>query len=139
MAQQYRINDPRVAHETIDGETIIIDFDSGSYYGINGVGVVVWELIARGVPLRDILDAASHRYGAGTVNDALERFIAELSHEGLIVPVDHVPGPASVDTSVFPKLFEAPLLQKYTDMQDLLLLDPIHDVGDRGWPDRTEP
>jgi hypothetical protein len=29
-----------------------------------------------------------------------------------------------------------PLLRKYTDMRDLLLLDPIHDVDEQGWPVR---
>jgi hypothetical protein len=28
----------------------------------------------------------------------------------------------------------APVLEKYTDMQELLLLDPIHDVEEAGWP-----
>jgi hypothetical protein len=27
-----------------------------------------------------------------------------------------------------------PKLEKYTDMEDLLLLDPIHDVQEVGWP-----
>jgi hypothetical protein len=26
------------------------------------------------------------------------------------------------------------VLQKYTDMADLLLLDPIHEVDEQGWP-----
>ncbi len=30
--------------------------------------------------------------------------------------------------------FAPPRLQRYTDMQDLLLLDPIHDVDEVGWP-----
>ena len=30
--------------------------------------------------------------------------------------------------------FEAPVLEKYTDMQTLLLVDPVHEVDDRGWP-----
>jgi len=30
--------------------------------------------------------------------------------------------------------FEKPKLQKFTDMQDLLLLDPIHEVDEAGWP-----
>jgi hypothetical protein len=30
--------------------------------------------------------------------------------------------------------FEAPELVAYTDMQELLLLDPIHEVDERGWP-----
>jgi hypothetical protein len=28
------------------------------------------------------------------------------------------------------------VLHKFTDMQDLLLVDPVHDVGDAGWPHR---
>jgi hypothetical protein len=30
--------------------------------------------------------------------------------------------------------FTHPQLQKYTDMQELLLLDPIHEVEESGWP-----
>ena len=26
-------------------------------------------------------------------------------------------------------------INKYSDMQDMLLLDPIHDVDDKGWPE----
>jgi hypothetical protein len=31
-------------------------------------------------------------------------------------------------------VFTRPVLTKFTDMQDLLLLDPIHDVNSSGWP-----
>jgi hypothetical protein len=30
--------------------------------------------------------------------------------------------------------FPAPVLNKFTDMQMLLLIDPIHDVSQKGWP-----
>ena len=30
--------------------------------------------------------------------------------------------------------FEAPTLDRFDDLQGLLLIDPIHDVGDAGWP-----
>ena len=32
--------------------------------------------------------------------------------------------------------YRTPVLSIYTDMQDLLLLDPIHDVDQAGWPTR---
>jgi hypothetical protein len=35
---------------------------------------------------------------------------------------------------VLPAAFVAPVLHKHTDMQDLLLLDPIHEVDETGWP-----
>ena len=35
--------------------------------------------------------------------------------------------------------FYEPLLECYTDMQDLLLFDPIHDVDTQvGWPKKSE-
>jgi hypothetical protein len=33
----------------------------------------------------------------------------------------------------------ASLVERFTDMQDLLLLDPIHDTSDMGWPQRASP
>jgi len=36
--------------------------------------------------------------------------------------------------------FVKPILQKYTDMADLLLLDPIHEVdAGQGWPHPAPP
>jgi hypothetical protein len=29
------------------------------------------------------------------------------------------------------------VLEKFTDMHDLLLMDPIHEVSDAGWPHRN--
>ena len=30
--------------------------------------------------------------------------------------------------------YSKPILQKYTNMADLLLLNPIHEVDEQGWP-----
>ena len=30
--------------------------------------------------------------------------------------------------------FVAPALTRYTDVKDLLVLDPVHDVDEMGWP-----
>jgi hypothetical protein len=36
--------------------------------------------------------------------------------------------------------FTQPVLEVYTDMQDLLLLDPIHEVDEEaGWPSPKPP
>ena len=50
-------------------------------------------------------------------------------------------GATAVEPHVLPEPqegFVAPQLHKYTDMQELLLLDPIHDVDQEGWPATTE-
>jgi len=34
--------------------------------------------------------------------------------------------------------FRPPTVAVYSDMEDLLLLDPIHDVDETGWPVRAD-
>ena len=31
-------------------------------------------------------------------------------------------------------MYGLPALERFTDMEDLLLLDPVHDVEEMGWP-----
>ncbi len=35
--------------------------------------------------------------------------------------------------------YVAPVLESFTDMQDLILLDPIHEVDAAGWPNTATP
>ena len=69
------------------------------------------------------------------------RFIDELKEEKLIVSSDQVNGERKVNREIVTphdafkaNTFTPPVLKKYTDQQELLLLDPIHDVSDLGWP-----
>lgn len=140
----FRINAPKVSHETIDGETLIINLDTGHYYSLLGVGADIWSLILRSTAVGDIVDAIHDQYN-GTRTDiekAIDGFLAQLQEEGLIVH-DQVVTPeraVSIAIQVRPdqsgkgRAFEAPVLNKYTEMQDLLVLDPIHEVDETGWP-----
>jgi len=73
------------------------------------------------------------------VDDAVRDFTARLLEEGLIVPApaDNPGSPLPVPerSSVG---FSTPTMSVYTDMEDLLLLDPIHDVDETGWPVRAD-
>lgn len=62
-------------------------------------------------------------------------FIDSLREQDLIVPVETNTNSKSAavnDTATWPKTYKSPLLEAYSDMQDLLLLDPIHDTDDVG-------
>ncbi|MBM3181572.1 MAG: PqqD family protein [Chloroflexi bacterium] len=143
----FRINTPRVVHQTIDGETIIIDFDNGAYFSIAGVGAVIWEQIAQNASVNDIVHALTQRYAGdhSDIETEVERFLSELQCEALIAPLDRAPSAPRRATPAMPDpnlaslpAFQAPSLHKYTDMQDLLLLDPIHEVDEQGWPIRKD-
>ena len=138
--QRFRVNTPTVTHETIDGEAVIINLDSGNYYSLVDVGSFIWGLVERGASASDVQNVILQAYNgdATDVDRGVQDLLAQLQQENLIVPVD---GAVAFDyTEVLSgnghekPAFNPPLLHKYSDMQELLLLDPIHDVDEAGWP-----
>ena len=136
---QFRINTPHVIQETIEGEAIIVNMVSGNYYSIAGVGSVIWDAIVQGRPTAAVAASIVAGFDAdpATGRADLDRLLTELQAEELIVPVESGAAAAAESpvASAEPKRpYEPPMLHKYNDMQDLLLLDPVHDVDETGWP-----
>jgi hypothetical protein len=139
MTKLYRSDLPNVMHEIIDGEAVVANLDTGIYYGIEGIGAEIWELLGgRGRALEALIAtiATRHPGAADVIEASVSRFVAELYDEGLIRLVDDepdpeepAPGPGSATTP-----FVEPTMAKYTDMEALMLADPIHEVDDEGWP-----
>ena len=46
----------------LDGEVVILGFKSGSYYGLDQVGVFVWDLLQEARTVSDIRDAIFEEY-----------------------------------------------------------------------------
>jgi Coenzyme PQQ synthesis protein D (PqqD) len=134
-----------VIHQTLDGEVIVVNLDSGTYYSLEGPAAAIWSAIDGGASLAETVAHAARRYDAP--GDALERsvtrFVDELEREQLIVAAEREGVPdagangANGANGAYPPEatpFSEPVLNKYTDMQELLLLDPIHEVDESGWP-----
>jgi hypothetical protein len=142
---RFRVNSPTVTHETIDGEAVIINLDSGNYYSLIDAGCVIWNLVGKHLPASEIISRLSESYEGqrATIESGVVQLLSQLEQESLIVPdyeSSELPEPQNTgpqNGSMRPQ-FQTPVLQKYTDMQELLLLDPIHDVDDMGWP-RVNP
>src|SRR5437764_230022 len=62
MTTRFRVNSPNVIHETIEGEVILIDLKTGTYYSLREAGAAIWEAIDRGAGLDAIEDALERRY-----------------------------------------------------------------------------
>jgi hypothetical protein len=145
----YRINSPKVMNEIIDGEAVLVNLDTGAYYSIDKVGSFAWSSLSQGLSIGQTVDAISGRYQVDpkVIETDIFDFVRQLEEEDLIVPEKEsrsaTPSVGSVDpasegSSGSELKYEKPVLHKYTDMEDLLLLDPIHDVDDMGWP-HTNP
>jgi hypothetical protein len=129
---------PNVIHETIDGETIIIDLASGTYFSLQGSGPRIWEALVAGEPVPSIVGRFAAAGDADAVESAVAAFLEQLEQEGLVARPAAAPA-ALVERTSVPSNgdganFAPPVLEKYTDMQDIILPDPVHQVDARGWP-----
>jgi hypothetical protein len=125
-----------VVHETIDGETILIHLETGAYYSLEGSGAEMWNLLASGCSVDELCNEVAKRYpGNEDVTGAARTFASEVLREQLLEPAANLDAtPPAAPEAVPGKPFEAPALNKYTDMEYFLLLDPIHEVEEAGWP-----
>ena len=135
------IDPAKVVHETIDGEVIVIQLERGNYFSLAGSGERVWALLTSGHTPAEASALLSEHYG--TPSDEVERWVGELVQElveeGLVMPLDGQGTPSGGSNGAVlgdgsPGEFTPTKLEKYTDMQDHLLIDPIHDVSASGWP-----
>ncbi len=136
---RYRVNNPQVIHEMIDGEAIMINLATGSYYSLDPVAAEVWTFVEASQPIDRIVAELDRRYDAdpGAIRRGVDDLIERLSSEGLVVPCSDEEAAHPVVSEPAPATrepFRAPQLEKFTDMQDLILLDPVHEVDSRGWP-----
>jgi Coenzyme PQQ synthesis protein D (PqqD) len=133
-----KVNAPHVSAESFDGEVMIVNLETGNYYSLTGVAAAAWQLIEKGCTQEALLDAMGlvYRGDSLAMREALDTFFDELLNEELVVEQAGEPAAITVPSALAERPeFVAPILEKYTDMQQLLLIDPIHEVNDaHGWP-----
>jgi hypothetical protein len=134
----YRVNSPRVIFENIDGELILVHMEKGAYYTTDEVGALLWDLIESGATAGEMAAVLRAEYEAdpADIDAGMTAFFARLIEEDLVSLVEPTadrtaPRRAPVAAR---RPFRPPTLESYRDMQDMLALDPIHDVEAAGWP-----
>jgi hypothetical protein len=139
MSRIYRVDEPKVISETFENEIVAINFDSGSYYGMTKAAIEVWRLLKQGASAETMVRHLASLYDAepAAIAEANDRFLARLREQELIVETEAEEAAGGTE---YPqnarRPWEPPELSVYEDMQDLLLLDPIHEVDETGWPAR---
>jgi hypothetical protein len=142
---RYRINAPHVIAETMAGETIIVHLSTGCYFNLAGASAEIWDSLTADETAEETVARLQATYDAapGAIEAGVRRLLDELVAEELLVVADGAderarttpPAPAAGERKPFPE----PSLNKFTDMQDIILLDPVHEVDARGWPyEQTE-
>ena len=135
----YRVNSPQVISETVGGETIIVNLARGHYFSLQGTAVEVWQGLERGEAAETIVLELEQRYEAadGEIDAAVKKLLEDFLAAELVVAGGNGTGtvaPASSQDVGERVPFVPPSFTTFTDMQDIILLDPVHEVDTRGWP-----
>jgi hypothetical protein len=125
----YEIAAPGVVFETIDGESIVLNLETGIYYSATGPGADLLDGIAAGLPVETVVARVLAAYtGGDEMAAAIAHFLDEIVAEGLVRPADGGSESEWAPAWNRPEGGQQVVLQRYTDMEHLLLLDPIHDI-----------
>jgi hypothetical protein len=124
---RYEVNGEDIAAEVAGGEAIILNLSSGVYYSLAGAGALAWLLLERSHTAAEAGALIASRSGvdAGTATADVEALLDRLLAEGLLAPSREA-RPGEVVDSELPALAEyaPPALERYSDMEHLLALDP---------------
>lgn len=85
LASRLRIRDDVVFHD-LQGEVVILNLNTGVYFGLDRLGTRIWQLVQRHGSLRKVLEALVEEYEvteARCASDLLE-FVTRLREEALI-------------------------------------------------------
>ncbi len=131
----YRLSEPNAAHEDFDGESVMLDFETGKYFSLSKSASFIVESILSGASVDETVAqcAGANHLGRASVNGLLQRLVAY----GLI---EQTPAPSTgyrADKAVSSPVDEPPVVEVFDDLADLIMADPIHEVDEeRGWPIR---
>ena len=136
----YILNESKMFSDIADGIAIVINSETGIYYGMNGFATVIFENLLSGASTEAVL--ASLKALPDAPNDMEERLNAFVERlKGFDIVLDGGNGSTAVVTIDPATAVEDEfvlMVEEYNDAQELLLADPIHEVKEEsGWqPDK---
>jgi len=130
---RFCLNEPNVVGELFDGNWISVNLETGNYFNLDQSSYEVMRLLCSGVEMSAIYEVVTSQLSSNSIA-RFEEFFYFLKSNEIIRE--------GVSESVFEKWegdlrsldLENAKFQVYSDLQDILLLDPVHDVDEKGWP-----
>jgi hypothetical protein len=136
-SKYYTLNSGKIVFEKFEDETVLVNLERGNYYGVMHVGRSILQLLEYGATESQIITAIAEKYqqNASTIEEEIRTFFQLMANEEIIIETEQTNGfPKNIELVDKKLEYISPTLEVFTDMQDLILLDPIHDVGSQGWP-----
>ncbi len=134
--KNYKLNEEKMFADIADGVAIVINSETGIYYGMNNFGTSIFENLINGASTQEILDELKTIPDISPdIESRFNIFIETIIAKELVIPSDEVTK-SKVEINATLALNDgfALNISEYNDAQELLLADPIHEVKEEtGW------
>lgn len=130
IEKSFDLKTPPCIAELVDQELIIINLDTGNYYNIRGIAVQVWNALLTGVSYKSL---KKNNDWDDKATQLVQEFIEKCLADDLIEESESLSDQiVKINNDV---LLEGLVFDKFTDMQEIIGLDPIHETDEKlGWP-----
>jgi hypothetical protein len=139
---RFGINEANVIFERFGEEVVAIHLGTGCYFSLPGVSGDAFVLLSGTPTVSELAEAISAKYEAPApvIADDLSGFLRQLKEESLIVEAKGANGQsgAAIEFSGARLPYAAPAVNSHRDLENLFLVDPVHDASAEGWPHRKQ-
>ncbi len=126
------INHPSVIFDVQGEEAVIIDLTTGRYFRLDAPSTALWQRFAAPTSLATVLEECTT---ADLLRPQLDAIVTDLVGRQLLRHANRTTDDAVRLASAPSWEFRGFALEEFTDLEDILGLDPIHAVDpDKGWP-----
>ncbi len=130
----YKLNESKMFADVTDGIAIIINSETGIYYGLNELGTAVYENLTNGASTQDIVACLKSIGAPADIESKVNAFVLEMKDKELLIEDSASTSEVSIDKEMALAEDFTLSVKEYNDAQELLLADPIHEVKEEtGW------
>jgi hypothetical protein len=130
---------PLLISQQFDSEVVLANYQNGVYYNLDGSAAQIWLGLKANRTVEEIGSAVATATAGDvpSITQQVQAFVDSMLAEGLIADgVADTRSETSIEAwaPVLSGTFVAPEFQRFDNLRELLLMDPVHDAGDEGWP-----
>jgi len=130
-----------VAHEAFEEETVLINFERGTYFSLRQSAPAIWAMIQDPMTLDDVLASLAGAHGPlpPEAAEAVAAMLDRLCEEGCALRTEAERRPLTAQgNGNGGGSFALPLVQAFHDLEELIAIDPVHETNEAiGWPVRA--
>jgi hypothetical protein len=121
---KYKVASDKVIGKVLDGEAVVINLNTGMYYGLDGPAARVWDLLSNGIDSETIEAQLHATYPRQTsAAQELAQLLGQMSEAGLLIADPSGPEVAP-DPGEWPAEYQLLEMTCYDDVAEMVALDP---------------